>query len=136
MLNTELECSVGTGAQSKYNRTKNSYPKEHWIDAACVGDAGLIVLLNPEMQILRVKSMGHGSRPTSKILAESELEIMPVSEFNFWLFTVGANRAYASKLCSCSVSFNYSYMLGELATRNERKPYRDLATVPPEGGRY
>jgi 5-methylcytosine-specific restriction endonuclease McrA len=62
LLKTGFDCRVGNGAQTKYNRTKNKYPKDHWIDAACIGDYGFMVRLNTDMQVLRVKSMGHGSR--------------------------------------------------------------------------
>jgi 5-methylcytosine-specific restriction endonuclease McrA len=57
-----LVVSTGTGAQTKFNRIKNEYPKDHWIDAACVGSSGSEVRLNPEMHVLEIKSTGHGSR--------------------------------------------------------------------------
>jgi hypothetical protein len=38
------------------------YPKDHWIDAACVGESGLGVDLDPDMQILKIKAMGYGNR--------------------------------------------------------------------------
>ncbi|NEQ84717.1 MAG: HNH endonuclease [Moorea sp. SIO2I5] len=51
---------TGTGAQTKYNRTKFGFPKEHWIDAACVGDIETLVLRTS--QPLLVNCKGHGGR--------------------------------------------------------------------------
>lgn len=59
---TGLLVEVGTGGRTKFNRSKMGYPKDHWIDAACVGESGLGIELNPRMQILSIKAMGHGSR--------------------------------------------------------------------------
>ncbi|MEM1007608.1 MAG: HNH endonuclease, partial [Myxococcota bacterium] len=33
-----LPVACATGGQTKYNRTRQGYPKSHWLDAACVGD--------------------------------------------------------------------------------------------------
>lgn len=38
MLKTGLPVSTGTGAQTKFNRSKFKIPKTHALDAACVGD--------------------------------------------------------------------------------------------------
>ncbi|NEO79495.1 RNA-guided endonuclease IscB [Moorena sp. SIO4G3] len=51
---------TGTGAQTKYNRNKFGFPKEHWIDAACVGDIETLVLRTS--QPLLVNCKGHGGR--------------------------------------------------------------------------
>lgn len=57
---TKLPVTTGTGGQTKYNRTRLELPKEHWIDAACVGvTETLNVLTN---KILRVKAIGMGGR--------------------------------------------------------------------------
>jgi len=57
-----LPVEVGTGARTKYNRLQSEYPKAHWIDAVCVGESGENVVLDPDMQILHIKSAGHGRR--------------------------------------------------------------------------
>ena len=62
LLNTGLPVETGTGAQTKFNRTRLDYPKEHWIDAACVGESGATVTLNPELKPLLIKATGHGTR--------------------------------------------------------------------------
>jgi hypothetical protein len=41
-----LPVSFWTGGHTKFNRTQQSYPKDHWINAACVGTTGESVSLN------------------------------------------------------------------------------------------
>ena len=62
LLMTGLPVETGTGAQTKFNRIRLDYPKAHWIDAACVGESGATVTLNPEHKPLLIKAMGHGTR--------------------------------------------------------------------------
>jgi hypothetical protein len=57
-----LPVSFWSGGRTKYNRTQQCYPKSHWIDAACVGESGAAVCLDPNRQVLDIKSCGHGSR--------------------------------------------------------------------------
>jgi 5-methylcytosine-specific restriction endonuclease McrA len=57
---TGLPVSIGTGGQTKYNRTRLGLPKEHWIDAACVGVTETLKLLTSK--ILKVKATGFGTR--------------------------------------------------------------------------
>lgn len=57
-----LPISFWTGGRTKHNRTKQNYPKAHWIDAACTGETGSAVNLDPNMQILRIAAKGHGNR--------------------------------------------------------------------------
>lgn len=59
---TGLPLEVGTSARTKFNRKNQGYGKAHWIDAACVGDSGSDVWLNPDMQILHIRATGRGSR--------------------------------------------------------------------------
>jgi 5-methylcytosine-specific restriction endonuclease McrA len=54
-----LEC--GTGARTKFNRTKLGLPKVHWVDAACVGVSGENVIAFALIP-LRVKAVGRGKR--------------------------------------------------------------------------
>jgi 5-methylcytosine-specific restriction endonuclease McrA len=62
LKDTGLPVHTGTGAQTKFNRTKLGYPQDHWIDAACVGEKGSAVILDPKMKILQIKCVGHGNR--------------------------------------------------------------------------
>jgi hypothetical protein len=57
-----LPVLTGTGAETKFNRTRQGYPKAHWIDAACVGSTGGAVLLDPELQVLSIKATGRQRR--------------------------------------------------------------------------
>ncbi|MCC3406240.1 MAG: HNH endonuclease [Microcoleus sp. PH2017_10_PVI_O_A] len=57
---TGLPVKTGTGGQTKYNRTRLGLPKEHWLDAACVGVVESLKVLTSK--ILRVKSTGQGGR--------------------------------------------------------------------------
>ncbi|BAY48005.1 hypothetical protein SAMD00079811_74630 [Scytonema sp. HK-05] len=59
-LKNILPTTTGTGGQTKYNRTRLELPKQHWIDAACVGDVETIQLLT--QQPLRIKCTGWGTR--------------------------------------------------------------------------
>jgi 5-methylcytosine-specific restriction endonuclease McrA len=61
-LKTGLPVEVGDGALTKFNRTKQDYPKAHWIDAACNGESGKTVQLNPELKPLQIIAKGHGTR--------------------------------------------------------------------------
>ncbi|NEO00972.1 MAG: HNH endonuclease [Moorea sp. SIO1F2] len=49
---------TGTGAQTKYNRTKLGFPKEHWIDAACVGDIEPLWLRTNQPLLVTCKGQG------------------------------------------------------------------------------
>lgn len=55
-----VEC--GSGGRTKHNRTVQGYPKAHWIDAACVGESGSAVRMDPDMKLLAIEAMGRGSR--------------------------------------------------------------------------
>jgi len=62
---TGLPVVVGTGGQTKFNRCRLNLPKEHWIDAACVGQVDTLELVTT--QPLLIKSTGHGSRQVIQI---------------------------------------------------------------------
>lgn len=59
---TGLRVEWGSGGRTAWNRHENGYPKDHWIDAACVGASGLGVILNPKMQVMSIRATGRGSR--------------------------------------------------------------------------
>ncbi len=60
VLSNLLTTKTATGAQTKYNRTRLKLEKQHWIDAACVGDIDSLKLLTN--QPLKIKCNGHGTR--------------------------------------------------------------------------
>ncbi|GCE13049.1 hypothetical protein KTT_29080 [Tengunoibacter tsumagoiensis] len=55
-----VEC--GSGGLTKYNRTLRELPKEHWIDACCVGTSTPAHLIIKAVKPLLVKATGHGRR--------------------------------------------------------------------------
>jgi 5-methylcytosine-specific restriction endonuclease McrA len=55
-----LLTTTGTGGRTKYNRVRFELPKQHWIDAACVGQVERLNLLT--QQPLRIKCTGWGTR--------------------------------------------------------------------------
>ena len=55
-----VEC--GSGGRTKYNRVRQNLPKEHWMDAACVGGSGDKLVVSNAITPLRIRAYGHGSR--------------------------------------------------------------------------
>ena len=52
----------GSGGLTKYNRTQRGLPKQHWIDAACVGSRTPARLQLAGAVPLLITATGHGSR--------------------------------------------------------------------------
>jgi 5-methylcytosine-specific restriction endonuclease McrA len=50
-----------SGGCTKHNRVRQDYPKDHWLDAACVGETGAAVVLNG-IEPLIITATGHGQR--------------------------------------------------------------------------
>lgn len=50
-----------SGSRTKMNRSAQRHPKDHWVDAACVGEFGNAVVLEVSTVLLAV-AKGHGSR--------------------------------------------------------------------------
>jgi 5-methylcytosine-specific restriction endonuclease McrA len=59
-LDRPLSC--WSGGQTKYNRCMQNLPKDHWIDAACVGDQGISLTIPQRMSILEITATGRGCR--------------------------------------------------------------------------
>ena len=57
---TGLSVVTDSGGRTKFNRTRLSLPKTHWLDAACVGEVGALEVLTDKP--LLIKANGHGSR--------------------------------------------------------------------------
>lgn len=51
----------GSGGRTKFNRTRQHYAKDHWIDAACVGVSGERVTIREGMKPLTITAKGRGS---------------------------------------------------------------------------
>lgn len=56
-----LTTSFWSGGRTKKNRVSQGYNKDHWIDAACVGDTGVDVTLGSVIP-LKITAIGRGSR--------------------------------------------------------------------------
>jgi len=61
-----LPVEAGSGGRTKFNRACCGYPKAHWIDAACVGESGERVRLDPGLRPLAIRSCGRGARQVVK----------------------------------------------------------------------
>lgn len=59
---TGLPVEVGTGGQTKFNRTIQGLEKHHWIDAASVGTSTPARLLVDGIKPLQITAKGHGTR--------------------------------------------------------------------------
>ncbi len=57
-----LPVSFWSGGRTKHNRVRQGYEKEHWIDAACVGETGEQVHIPAQLKPLGIKARGRGSR--------------------------------------------------------------------------
>ena len=56
-----------SGGRTKFNRTCQGYPKDHWIDAACVGETGEDVFISQKHHILEIHAMGRGCRQVCRV---------------------------------------------------------------------
>lgn len=57
-----LPMEIGTGGQTKFNRSRLGLPKTHWLDAACVGASTPARLNVTGVRPLIICATGHGSR--------------------------------------------------------------------------
>jgi 5-methylcytosine-specific restriction endonuclease McrA len=57
-----LSTSFWSGGRTKYNRTTQGYNKDHWTDAACVGEAGNNVYIPTTLKPLLITATGRGTR--------------------------------------------------------------------------
>lgn len=62
-----LPVEIGTGGRTKFNRTKRGFPKQHWVDAACVGKSTPGHLYIRGVQPLLIKATGHGSHQMTNV---------------------------------------------------------------------
>jgi len=62
-----LPVTFWSGGRTKFNRTQQKYPKDHWIDAACVGETGENVLIPKTLKPLTITAVGHGSRQMCRV---------------------------------------------------------------------
>ncbi|WP_338636219.1 RNA-guided endonuclease IscB [Spirobacillus cienkowskii] len=58
----ELPTTFWSGGRTKYNRIQQGYKKDHWIDAACVGESGENVVIPEKLKAKLITATGHGDR--------------------------------------------------------------------------
>ncbi len=63
----ELPVECGSGGLTKFNRTVRNLPKEHWLDAACVGKSTPLQLKAAGVIPLLITATGHASRQKCNI---------------------------------------------------------------------
>ena len=61
VVKQHLSTQFWSGSRTKKNRIEQGYAKDHWVDAACVGEAGANVALESS-QCFIASAKGHGSR--------------------------------------------------------------------------
>ncbi|WP_338635188.1 RNA-guided endonuclease IscB [Spirobacillus cienkowskii] len=57
-----LPTTFWSGGRTKYNRIQQGYKKDHWIDAACVGESGENVVIPKKLKAKLITATGHGDR--------------------------------------------------------------------------
>lgn len=62
-----LPVTFWTGGRTKHNRASCGYPKDHWIDAACVGERGGDVEIPASLKPLSIKAYGWQSRQMCRV---------------------------------------------------------------------
>lgn len=55
-----LPVTFWSGGRTKFNRIQAGYAKDHWVDAACVGEQAATI--PPDLHPLQIKATGHGNR--------------------------------------------------------------------------
>ncbi|HHF8531042.1 TPA: RNA-guided endonuclease IscB, partial [Escherichia coli] len=54
LINLNVPVLTGTGAETKYNRVSQKYPKEHYIDALCAGTTGAKIYIPKKLKPLLI----------------------------------------------------------------------------------
>jgi len=62
-----LPVTFWSGGRTKKNRTEQGYQKDHWIDAACVGESGEQVFIAKSLKPILISATGHGSRQMCRV---------------------------------------------------------------------
>ena len=62
-----LPVSFWSGGRTKKNRVSQGYAKDHWIDAACVGETGAAVHIPQETRPLIITATGRGQRQVTRV---------------------------------------------------------------------
>ena len=57
----------GSGGRTKFNRANQSIDKDHWKDAACVGESGSSISIPESFDPLTIKARGRGNRQMQQV---------------------------------------------------------------------
>lgn len=60
-LKAWLPVTTGSGGRTKFNRTRQGFEKDHWIDAVCVAESGERVSIRDGMKPLVITAKGRGT---------------------------------------------------------------------------
>jgi len=66
-LQALLKTSFWSGGRTKYNRIRQGYAKDHWIDSACVGESGAKVFIPTNLKPLLITATGRGTRQVVRV---------------------------------------------------------------------
>lgn len=67
LKNLHLPLGFWTGGRTKFNRIKQDYPKDHFIDAACVGESGARVIIPEGFRPMLISATGRGIRQVCRV---------------------------------------------------------------------
>ena len=62
-----LPVEHGSGGRTKFNRANQSIDKDHWKDAACVGESGVSISIPESFNPLTIKTRGRGNRQMQRM---------------------------------------------------------------------
>jgi len=62
-----LPVEHGSGGRTKFNRANQSIDKDHWKDAACVGESGASISIPEPFKALTIKARGRGNRQMQRV---------------------------------------------------------------------
>lgn len=62
-----LPVSFWSGGRTKHNRVKQGYAKDHWLDAACVGESGVDISFLTSLTPLDITAKGRGQRQVCRV---------------------------------------------------------------------
>ena len=62
-----LPIELGSGGLTKYNRSLQKLPKDHWVDAACIGQSGANIIIPSTLIPIHIKALGRGSRQMCRV---------------------------------------------------------------------
>ena len=84
-----LPYMFGDGGETKFNRTSQKYPKDHFIDAACLNHTGKDVYIKSGYKPLYIEAMGRGDRQVVSTDKYGFPSTSPVTQKRYFGFITG-----------------------------------------------